>query len=468
MADADGAETLEADLVVIGGGLAAQRAALEAGRLGASVLMLEKMEAVGGSSVMSGGSFAFAGTPQQRDAGIEDSAALMRDDLIAVGGGCNEPALVDVLVAGQLAEYELLCEAGIAFKPVQSSSGQSVPRTHSTNPREVLETLHRLVAAMPGFALRLRTAATRLRRGAGGRFDAVEAEDVATGRRLICRARRGILLATGGFSRGEDLLELFAPETRKAVRGGGPGNAGDGIRLAWEHGAALADMGYVKGTFGAWPEEIPGEAHTILLAVYRGAIAVNLAAQRFANESWSYKKLGSACLEQPQARAFQIFDETVMAQAVEGIPTFDFRAAQRKGRLVSAPTLRDLADRLGLDAGTLATTVATYNADIDRHGEDRSFGRKHLSHTFGTPTPIARGPFHAYPCSTVINSTYAGLRVRPDMTVVDIRGAPMDGLYAAGEVTGGFHGEAYMTGSSLVKALVCGRVAARAALGGNG
>lgn len=92
------------------------------------------------------------------------------------------------------------------------------------------------------------------------------------------------------------------------------------------------------------------------------------------------------------------------------------------------------------------------------------FGREALAHRFGRIVPIATPPFYGYLCTASINSTYAGLQVNPAMNVLDVWGDPITGLFAAGEVVGGFHGEAYMTGSSLVKALVFGAQAARSLL----
>lgn len=456
-------ETIEAEVVIVGGGLAAHRAGIEASRLGADVLMLEKMPQVGGSTVLSGGSFAFAGTDLQKQAGIEDSPDRFRQDLIDVGGGQSDTSLVDLFVREQLSEYEFLRRQGVTFGLIQSSSGQSVPRTHPADPRRVLSILHDELKAAPRTRILLEARGTRLRRdGRDGRLRELVVQ-LRSGQAIV-RAELGIVLATGGFSRGEDLLQLFAPELRKAMRGGGLGNEGDGLRMAWEHGACFADLGYVKGTFGSYVHVDPDRPLTgPLLPVYRGAIAVNLQGLRFVDESQSYKTLGKACLEQQHARAFQVFDESIMAQSASGVPSFDFGAALRQNRVVQAGSLPELAEKIEMDPENFVQAVTTYNEDV-RSGHDRQFGRRALVHKYGLPVEISKAPFYAYPCTTAMHTTYAGLRVRDDMTVLNVWSEPLPGLYAAGEVVGGFHGEAYMTGSSLVKALVFGRIAARTAL----
>jgi fumarate reductase flavoprotein subunit len=136
----------------------------------------------------------------------------------------------------------------------------------------------------------------------------------------------------------------------------------------------------------------------------------------------------------------------------------------KKGRIIQADTLFGLAALAGLDAATLQDVVDTYNADIATTGKDSRFERKALAHEYGELVPVQSAPFYGYLCTASINSTYAGLCVNPSMAVLNVYGETIAGLFAAGEVVGGFHGEAYMTGSSLVKALVFGKTAARTAL----
>jgi fumarate reductase flavoprotein subunit len=98
-------------------------------------------------------------------------------------------------------------------------------------------------------------------------------------------------------------------------------------------------------------------------------------------------------------------------------------------------------------------------------GHDPEFEREALVHHHGKLRRIEQAPFYAYPSTAAVFGTYCGLRVDAGMRVIDVFDAPIRGLYAAGEVLGGFHGGAYMTGSALGKAVVFGRIAARTALG---
>lgn len=128
------AAELSTDVVVLGAGLAGFCAAPAAAEAGAQVVLLEKMPRHGGSTIQSGGSFAFAGTDAQRAAGIDDSAERLRVDLPKAGAHKNEKSLVDVYAEMQLEAYRWLKAHGVAFGPKALSSSMSAPRTHPVNP----------------------------------------------------------------------------------------------------------------------------------------------------------------------------------------------------------------------------------------------------------------------------------------------------------------------------------------------
>ena len=276
-------------------------------------------------------------------------------------------------------------------------------------------------------------------------------------------ARRGVVLAAGGFSRNEDMLRQFAPHEIGVVCYGGAGNTGDGIRMAWALGAGFRDMAYIKGTFGFHPNARTEEGRGwTKLPVYRGAIAVNRQGKRYVDESASYKLLGDAVLQQPGAIAYQIFDQDIMDSGVDGVSPFDFRSTQKRGLVFEAATPAELAQKIGVDAGQLTATIARYNGFVDA-GVDADFGRDGLSTHFGKLVKIERAPFYAYPSTSGIIATYCGLTVDADTRVLNVFGEPIAGLYAAGELMGGFHGVSYMTGSSLGKCVIFGRIAGRLA-----
>lgn len=454
--------TRETDVVVIGGGLAGYCAALEAAAAQASVVLLEKQPQAGGSTALSGGFLAFAGTDLQKAAGIDDSNARLADDLRKAGANENDPRLIDVYVANQMATYEWLTSIGVKFRAVELSSAQSVPRTHPTDPQVLLARLDELAKQSGRITILFNAAASRLvQHEVGGRVAGVKA--TIDGKEEAIAARRGVVLASGGFSRNEQMIRQYAPHEAAGVLYGGAGNTGDGIRMACALGAGVRDMGFIKGTFGYHPNARthPGRDWT-KLPVYRGGIAVNKLGRRFIDESKSYKLLGDAVLDQPGALAYQIFDQNIMDGASDGVPPFDFRSTQRRGLVFEAPTLEALAGKIGVDPRDLSATVARYNGFVEQ-GRDEDFGRDGLSTHYGKLVKIERAPFYAYPSTSGIIATYCGLTVDAQARVLSVFEEPIPGLYAAGEIMGGFHGVSYMTGSALGKAIIFGRIAGRGA-----
>lgn len=458
------------DVVVVGAGLAGHCAALAAAEDGASVVLLEKTPQPGGSTLSSAGSFALAGTELQAAAGVTDTPQGLEAELKKVAGGQADPALVRLYADHQLEAYDWLKRQGVIFHAVSLSSSTSVPRTHPTNPKQLIEALHQRLRDHPSIVYLDHVAAVRvLTEGAARTATGVEVS--RDGRTNALQARSGVVIATGGFTRNRELVQKFAPELAQAPAWGGEGNTGDGLTMAWELGADLLDMGYVTGTFGVainhYPDTAvrPGDELLLRMAMYRGGIAVNLEAKRFADESQSYKTLATRCLAQPKAIAFQIFDQRVMDQSAPQPTVNDLKGAYEKGVVRRADTLRELAGKLGIDADALEATVARYN-DCVRQGEDTEFGRRTLGGGYGVPVLLDTAPYYGLPCSAALLSTYCGLRVDTSMRVQDVRGKSIPHLHAAGEVVGGFHGAGYMSGSSLGKAVIFGRIAGQSAARG--
>ncbi|MBG9386427.1 FAD-dependent oxidoreductase [Caenimonas aquaedulcis] len=454
-------KTVRCGLLVIGGGAAGFAAALEAATAGVSVLVLEKTGAIGGSSAMSGGCLAFAGTDLQKKEGVEDSGELLRRDLIEVGKEDNDPAVVDTYVRHQLDTYHWLRGLGLQFSPsLEASSGQSVPRVHTVDPADMVRLLAAKATATDRVQVHMNTRALRLvRKDETSPVTGVIAQGPEG--EFTIESEHGVLLASGGFCRNAELVHRFAPHYAEAVFVGGEGNVGDGLLMAWKLGADMRDMAYIKGTFGKHPTDTHNN-HSCL-AVYKGAIAVNQDGKRFVDESISYKLLGDAVMSQPYHTGYQIFDEPIFQSGDDRVRILDFGRRMEEGLIFKADTLEALARQIEVPYETLKATVDRYNAFVDA-GEDEEFGRAALVHQHGALVRIEQGPFYAYPSTAAVFGTYCGLRIDADMKVIDVFGDAIEGLYAAGEVVGGFHGGAYMTGSALGKAVVFGRVAARTAM----
>lgn len=203
-------KTYQAELVVVGGGLAGFSAALAAAEKGVSVLLLEKTAEIGGSSAMSGGCLAFAGTDLQQQNGIEDSSEKLFEDLVTVGKGEADEALVKAYTDLQLDTYEWLKTNGVEFQPViETASGQSVPRVHNVDPADMVRQLAKAAGQTGKVDILFSTRALRLTRAAGGRVTGLTAS--SKGEDVEILASKGVVLACGGFVKDQEMIHRFAP-----------------------------------------------------------------------------------------------------------------------------------------------------------------------------------------------------------------------------------------------------------------
>ena len=438
-------------------------AAISAAERGASVLLLEKMSHYGGSTAWSGGAFSFAGTEQQAALGIRDSNELLRADLTRGGEDKVHAELIDLYVDRQLEVYGWLRELGVQFASPVLSPGQSVARSHSVNTRPMLKLLHEHFTAMPRCKYVSGAQLLRIERDAHG--VARVARVLLQGQEHSLAARKAVVLASGGFSRSDEVFERFAPWLRKAKRLGGEGASGDALRIGAALGGVLTDFGYLEGTFGAILPNYPCphawvDNDTIMMhAVYSGAVILNKQGKRFVNESLSYRKLGKVCLEQTDAVAFQLFDQQVMDTSREEPVTRNFKAALQRGLIRQAGTVAEAATMMGLAPEVVQQELDTYNRGIQARGKDPVFGRQTLLHDQGQAIALTRAPYYIYACTTGITSTYAGLLANGAMQLIDVFDQPVEGLFLAGELVGGFHGPMPVSGTAICKAAIFGRTA---------
>ncbi len=444
----------QVDVVIVGAGDAGLAAAIEAADAGASAIVLEKMGTVKStSSAMSLGVFSFAGTEYQQRLGVQDTNELYFKDIMNAGKWTNHEPLVKVFLAEQLDGYNWLTALGVKWYALRMFGGGSVPRGHECDPLEQLRILQE-AAEKKGAKLRFKTKVTELITDKDKRVIGVCVQGEQQALRI--KARKGVVLATGGFGYDTKRMAAIDPRLAKIKAIVSPGHTGDGHRMAEALGAFFRHMElqYIRPTIGIHLSS--RSAKTALLAYWDGAIVVNKLGNRFVNESVENRSIGTATLDQPDQVAYEIFDRTVLqrlkregAGIGEAITT----------RMIEAPTIDDLASKIGVPADGLNKTIHRYNEGVDK-GKDPDFGRTHLAQDVGAMTRIESPPFYAYETSPWLPGTYGGIAVDEAMHVLTSAGI-IPGLYGAGEIVGGFHGAGYHTGTALSKALVFGRIAGR-------
>ena len=305
-------------------------------------------------------------------------------------------------------------------------------------------------------------------------------------------ARRGVVLATGGFSHDGTRTGLQFPHVRAGARHASltpAGNAGDGIALATAVGAAFDDR---LSSPAAWAPVSVFERRDGTHGVYfhlidrgkPGVLAVSPAGQRFVNESDSYHRFVQAmlraCSTEAGVHAWLISDHAALRKygmgAVRPAP-LPIGAFLRSGYLLRASSVSDLARLIGVDDTALVATVERFN----RHaaaGEDPDFGKGTLPYNrlVGDPEhgpnpclrPLGPGPYYAVRLLPGDLGTFAGLRTDSCARVLDGSGRPLEGLYAVGNDAASVCGGAYPgAGAMLAPAMTfgwrCGEVLASGA-----
>ena len=298
------------DVIVVGAGACGMTAALAARDGGADVVVLERDAVPSGTTGMSLGSIAAAGTKSQRDAGIEDTAGQFFDDIMAKTKGQTDPVMARVIaeMAGPTVDW-LTERHGIplSIDPAWGGVfGHSRPRLHGVPGRNGAELLASLLGAAEKAGATLVTSAlvSDVYVNADDRVLGVAIQRPDGSRDVLgCDA---LVLATCGFAANPTMRQQFIPHFAQ-----GPiwaPETADGSGIAWgiEMGAATADMGAYQG-FGALHVESGIQAtYNVVMA---GGIQVNTNGERFSNEVADISAQGDAVLRQPGSVAWMVFDE---------------------------------------------------------------------------------------------------------------------------------------------------------------
>lgn len=451
------------DVVIVGAGGAGLAAATEAAQQKLTAIVFEKEAVEGGSSIICGGQWAVGGTKAQEERGIKDSEEIFFNDMMTTGKNQNDPDVVRAYVKESKALYEWVTGSlGVMPVSVTLSGGMSVPRAHTFKPAEVIGA-YKKFATSHGIKLVTHAKVERLV------WD--DASQTIAGVRVtrrnkttFVRARKGVVLASGGFSRNPQMLKKYAPLLENAAVIAGLGTQGDGILMAQAYGADMIDTNYIKASYGFKLK--PSTIADMALTQFKGAILVNKFGKRFVDESISYKVQADIAFAQPEGKSWMVFDDAIRRKAMELDPMQDgilwkpIDEGKVPPYVFMGKTIEEAAKNAGLDPTAVAETVARYNKAVET-GNDTEFGRKGLASGKGQLVKIEKGPFFIYPAVGAMIGTYCGIRITPRAEVLDVYGEKIPHLYAAGEMTGGVHGASYMTGTAFSKAMCFGRIAVR-------
>ncbi|MDU2673550.1 MAG: flavocytochrome c [Clostridium sp.] len=445
-----------ADVIVLGGGGAGLTAAIEAAQNGASVILVEKMPMVGGNTLISGGEMAAPGNWLQEKESIEDSKEQFYQDILKGGDNENDPELVRVLADNATTDAEWLKnEIGVTFEDYMLFfGGHSVKRSLVPKDASGVELIQKLSAKAEevGVITHLNTAATELVQE-DGKVVAVKAN--FDGKEITYKASNGVILATGGFGSNLDMRIKYNEEmNEKILSTNSVGSTGDGITMAEKLGAQLVDMEYIQ----TYPTCDP-ETGTLLyvgdVRLEGRSILVNKEGKRFVEELERRDVISKATVAQTDSVSYMFWDEASMeASKVNVKHKKEYDNLIERGILVKADTIEDAAAHFGIDAEELKKTVANYN-EYAANGKDLEFNKR------GELVAFTDGPYYIMKSRPAIHHTMGGIKINTNAEVLNTAGEVIDGLYAAGEVTGDIHGTNRLGSDAIADITVFGRVAGR-------
>ena len=264
------------------------------------------------------------------------------------------------------------------------------------------------------------------------------------------RATRAVVLAAGGFGANTYLRELHDPRVKGLGTDNLPSMSGQVAMAAVRVGGYLVGMDFIQSTPGA----PAGKKMKLLLNFnVNGSIYVDKRGNRIVNEGERRDVIRDAVLGTPERYAYTVCDN-------ENFMSYDEvnRKAIHEGEKIneawSAPTIRELAQKMGVDPDGLEATIKRYNGFVDAK-KDEDFNKTAVNLT----KKIEKGPFWACYTGMTVHHTMGGLNTNTKAQCLDWTGAVIPRLYAAGEITGGIHGTNRVGGNAVLDCFVFGQIA---------
>lgn len=450
------------DVLIVGSGFAGLAAAIEARNAGATVTVIEKMPVFGGNSIINGGDFSAAGTKMQKEAGIQDSPELMLKDMLKAGLYLNHVDKAKIVAEKSNEALEWCMNyLGARFARLTYHGGHSVKRSHQTVNASGSEVVTKMLAKAKelGATLANRTKLVRLIADKNGRIVGIEARrgykfpDDASGKRVFIKARRAVILASGGFSRDVKLRLVHDPRLNDSFDSTNqPGATGEALLAAGQAGAMTVHLDWIQ--LGPWtsPDE-KGFGYVPLFCerlVGYGPMIDPKTGKRFFKETGNRKERADAII--------LLGHPVIIMGDAYAVHKQVFPEALEKGLQVGAikkfDTLQELAKFYNIPEVPFMAEIARWNGFVEKKQDD-DLGCM----IFPDAKPTATPPFYAARLWPKVHYCMGGLYADPEARVIGFDFQPIRGLYAAGELMGAVHGAVRLGGVSMAGCVIFGRIA---------
>jgi succinate dehydrogenase/fumarate reductase flavoprotein subunit len=470
---------METDVVVVGYGAAGATSAINAADNGAEVILLEKMPAGGGNSRLSGGNIMI---PREQN---------FAKYLNRLTFGTTPPELIDMYVTMAMENGNYIRSLGgdvLIFTPLGVTFPKIAPRASfpdlpysdlmdkynvvgdpEVKPAQRLwDLLSANVDKRKNIKVMLKTPAKELCQNEAGEIVGLIAE--SEGKRIAIKAKKAVIMTLGGFEFNDDMKKDYLPVKSSAALGC-PGNTGDGIKMVQKVGADLWHMTALACSMGIKVPEFESAFPNFFLGP--AFIFVNQRAKRFVDETtieghayWMhFSHLDEKLIEFPNNPWYAIFSEENRKRGAfftGGVGnnrdlykwSLDNMEEIKKGWIIKADTIAELAKKINVDAAQLEKSLQKYNDDC-KSGLDTDYGR-----TKERLRSVDGPPYYAMTIQPSLINTQGGPRRDKESRVLDPFGKPIPRLYNVGEF-GSIWGFVYQGANNLGECLVFGRIAGK-------
>lgn len=450
-------------LVVIGSGLAGLSATVEAVRAAQDngqdlqVTVVEKMPNLGGNSMKASSGINAVNPP------VGDSTELYENDTMKSGGGLSKAELVSRLVDSSEHAIHFLESLGIELDKISRLGGHSVPRSRSNSvgPNVGFAIMRAAIAKVQAMAnVRIITNAkvTRVAHGEDGwAVECTVNRDGVTERQIL--SANALIFATGGFAANKTMLQDYDALAAAFATTNGPWATGDGILLGKELGASLIHMDQVQIHPTGFIDPADPTAGTKFLAAERlrgaGGVLINMDGRRFVDELQRRDIVTGEMMKQREHSAWLVLGQDAAAEF--GQSAMDFYCFKKL--MAKFVSLEEAARHMSVTAEVVRAELDACDAAAAA-GQQDLLGRSSFAARFDG----GEGGVFVGRVTPVVHYCMGGLAIDDSARVLGQDGRPIEGVFAAGEVSGGLHGRNRLGGNSLLECVVFGRQAGREAV----
>lgn len=439
------------DVIIVGSGISGIMASIVCVENNLNTLMIEKNDVIGGNTILGSLDIAVVNSYIQRKTNIQDNIESFVNDVNIYGKGMNHSEHARVIAQNSSRALDFIIKRGAEFKSkIKKESNHSVPRTvlPKNGPRKsIVEPLFEHLNRYSNFTFKLNSDVVDIIKDDSNTITGVEVKS-KNNTKILCKSKKAVLFATGGYCQDKEFRTIHNPMVKNIDSYTHENTNANSLKLLIKKGAIPLHISMMRYAFSFSTEILK-----------YGCLIERKNSKRFVNESLSRQKISESILY--EASKNDIKFPPVIIYDANGVGSFSnsslLKKYYKKSKLKKFDTLTELSLFYKLNFNTLSNEINRYNNHIEL-GQDVDFGKNFNSLKINK---IVKAPFYAMEISPLLNYTLGGVHINTRGQVIDlISNIPIRNLYAAGEITGGIHGDNRLKSCSSIDGMVYGMIAA--------